>query len=324
MNIQANSKNKILEQNSIIQESKRQKALKEAGGVSFGAAILSQNYDIAMIKQANDIAELSTKAISVINNETMPTQIVSTNLLQNNINAIKFSDHAYGYSVDSSGFMGEDFNKAAKLPENFKIHKSTLDELQRYANQTYLYKPNNLKNAFDNIDMADTIGKYYKLFSGIMGKNLQQNYTTNEISKLPRGFDININQNPFGNDGSFLKDIGLFEVTNVYKDMAQIDEEKTLSSKLSKIGVSLSVHMLNLAQTMQKNLQDDNGWSFNPQMSMYENEQGYSQSGVFVSFLKNFPPIPSNSGDTKLNDASKSFAYTSYLQSSKDDTANMT
>ena len=36
---------------------------------------------------------------------------------------------AYGYSVDSKGFMGADFNKAAGLPAEFKIHKSTLDWL---------------------------------------------------------------------------------------------------------------------------------------------------------------------------------------------------
>lgn len=36
---------------------------------------------------------------------------------------------AYGYSVDSKGFMGADFNKAAGLPQDFKIHKSTLDTI---------------------------------------------------------------------------------------------------------------------------------------------------------------------------------------------------
>ena len=36
---------------------------------------------------------------------------------------------AYGYSVDSKGFMGADFNKAAGLPNEFKIHKSTLDAI---------------------------------------------------------------------------------------------------------------------------------------------------------------------------------------------------
>ncbi|EAK3860536.1 hypothetical protein FDA99_09455, partial [Campylobacter jejuni] len=45
---------------------------------------------------------------------------------------------AYGYSVDKDGYMGSDFNKAAGLPEDFKIHKSTLDEIERRAeNNSY-------------------------------------------------------------------------------------------------------------------------------------------------------------------------------------------
>ncbi len=28
--------------------------------------------------------------------------------------------------------MGSDFNKAAGLPEDFKMHKSTLDEIERF------------------------------------------------------------------------------------------------------------------------------------------------------------------------------------------------
>ncbi|TEY06758.1 hypothetical protein ELQ27_26865, partial [Campylobacter sp. CH185] len=32
----------------------------------------------------------------------------------------------------ANGYMGEDFNKAAGLPEDFKIHKSTLDEIYNF------------------------------------------------------------------------------------------------------------------------------------------------------------------------------------------------
>ncbi|UWU97981.1 hypothetical protein DSQ35_p56 (plasmid) [Campylobacter jejuni] len=35
--------------------------------------------------------------------------------------------------------MGSDFNKAAGLPEDFKIHKSTLDEIKKAAeNEPYI------------------------------------------------------------------------------------------------------------------------------------------------------------------------------------------
>lgn len=34
--------------------------------------------------------------------------------------------------------MGADFNKAAGLPDDFKIHSSTLKEIERY-NETWMY-----------------------------------------------------------------------------------------------------------------------------------------------------------------------------------------
>ena len=50
------------------------------------------------------------------------------------------SQEGYGYSVDAKGFMGADFNKAAGLPQDFKIHKSTLDAIvphnQKHPNYT--------------------------------------------------------------------------------------------------------------------------------------------------------------------------------------------
>ena len=55
--------------------------------------------------------------------------------------SLNFSDlQAYGYTVDKAGFMGADFNKAAGLPQDFKIHKSTLDAIvlhnQKHPNFT--------------------------------------------------------------------------------------------------------------------------------------------------------------------------------------------
>ena len=67
---------------------------------------------------------------------------------------------AYGYSVDSKGFMGADFNKAAGLPAEFKIHKSTLDAInnktQEYCQKTSWLTGTNI--VATNIDYADTVG----------------------------------------------------------------------------------------------------------------------------------------------------------------------
>ncbi|MBE8584514.1 hypothetical protein YZ70_03195 [Campylobacter concisus] len=60
------------------------------------------------------------------------------------------------------------FNKAAGLPQDFKLHKSTIKEFLNFAT-----KQNNINSAlysnasdklFENIDTADTIGQYCAIF----------------------------------------------------------------------------------------------------------------------------------------------------------------
>ena len=86
-----------------------------------------------------------------------PAKFTYTTSSQNSLISLNFSDlQAYGYTVDKAGFMGADFNKAAGLPQDFKIHKSTLDEIVRYNNKTYLFTQDRSKAAFEKIDVADT------------------------------------------------------------------------------------------------------------------------------------------------------------------------
>ncbi|WP_430640097.1 Cj0814 family flagellar-dependent secreted protein, partial [Campylobacter concisus] len=98
-----------------------------------------------------------------------PVKFTYTTSSQNSLISLNFSDlQAYGYTVDKADFMGADFNKAAGLPQDFKIHKSTLDELSRFAERNHVLNRIKSKDEqikiFDNIDMADTIKHYYRLF----------------------------------------------------------------------------------------------------------------------------------------------------------------
>ncbi|MBF0928617.1 MAG: flagellar biosynthesis protein FlgG, partial [Campylobacter concisus] len=90
--------------------------------------------------------------------------------------------------------MGADFNKAAGLPQDFKIHKSTLDELSRFAERNHVLNRIKSKDEqikiFDNIDMADTIKHYYRLFdqmTSALGDD-KKSYTLADIGKLPKGY----------------------------------------------------------------------------------------------------------------------------------------
>ena len=96
---------------------------------------------------------------------------------------------AYGYSVDSKGFMGADFNKAAGLPQDFKIHKSTLDTIVDNAkSETKFF---NLLAGSSvsvvNVDVANTIGQYYSLFTQLVGRE-KNSFSSTELSLLPAGY----------------------------------------------------------------------------------------------------------------------------------------
>ena len=82
---------------------------------------------------------------------------------------------AYGYSVDSKGFMGADFNKAAGISENVKIHSKTIEQLSTHA-----------KNIGFNGSAVEITKKAWSNFSQIIGDEsaLRGEKSYNEI-KMP-------------------------------------------------------------------------------------------------------------------------------------------
>ena len=132
---------------------------------------------------------------------------------------------AYGYSVDSKGFMGADFNKAAGLPNEFKIHKSTLDELVANSYRTLGWEnaASTTKATFSNIDVANTIGQYFNVFSQIVDTS-KKAFSTGELNALPAGYDF------IGKENSLvgLKDFENMVVTHKF-DGSQMNELENLA-----------------------------------------------------------------------------------------------
>ena len=237
---------------------------------------------------------------------------------QNSLISLNFSDlQAYGYTVDKAGFMGADFNKAADLPQDFKIHKSTLDEIVRYNNKTYLFTQDRSKPAFEKIDIADTTKHYYKLFKSIVGGE-KDRYSEADLINLPKGFSMDTNQKAFGKNANFLKDVSLISATNVYKTFDQINDAKSVRDELRGFGVSHEVYELNFSKEHLDARANDE-YKFNPDMSVYQVDNIYSKAGVFVGFLKSFSPIASDSGETKLGAEASSFSKLMSEQSLADD-----
>ena len=235
--------------------------------------------------------------------EIRPTQNTFVSASTNNLISLNFNDlQAYGYTVDKAGFMGADFNKAAGLPKDFKIHKSTLDELNRFAERNHVLNRIKSKDEqikiFDNIDMADTIKHYYRLFdqmTSALGDD-KKSYTLADIGKLPKGYSTK--GTSYDAKGHLLKDLSNSTISNIYSSTDELNSAKSISKELSSAGVRLIVKEVDFTMS-----EAGDEFSFNPDMSVYQVDEGYSKEALFMGFLRSSRPLPSDSAKTKLSSA---------------------
>ena len=250
----------------------------------------------------SDIFNQKTKEkVSEPNQE--PAKFTYTTSSQNSLITLNFNDiQAYGYTVDKAGFMGADFNKAAGLPHDFKIHKSTLDELSRFAERNHVLNRIKSKDEqikiFDNIDMADTIKHYYRLFdqmTSALGDD-KRSYSLADIGKLPKGYSTKGTH--YDAKGHLLKDLSNSTISNIYSSTDELNSAKSLSKELSSAGVRLIVKEVDFTMS-----EAGDEFSFNPDMSVYQVDEGYSKEALFMGFLRSSRPLPSDSAKTKLSSA---------------------
>ncbi|EAJ5886587.1 hypothetical protein DI012_07420, partial [Campylobacter jejuni] len=118
----------------------KQKLIKNSK-ISFANTFLKQNASkLNEIQSANsqtlvrsevlNSTNISNTSNSISSKTSSPNYDISSEF-KNSIYTLKYkqadisntsTNTAYGYSVDKDGYMGSDFNKAAGLPEDFKIH----------------------------------------------------------------------------------------------------------------------------------------------------------------------------------------------------------
>ncbi|HEF9732195.1 TPA: hypothetical protein SB133_001292 [Campylobacter coli] len=333
--------------NSILSQSKANKESKENSKISFANAFLKQNASkLSDIESKNSQTLARSEILSnnnALNNSSNSTNISNssnTNLsinnttktsspnydisseFKNSIYTLKYkqvdlsTDTAYGYSVDKDGYMGSDFNKAAGLPEDFKIHKSTLDEIKKAAeNEPYIADMKQyfgVSEYYTNIDMAETIKQYYNLFSNALGQsfpNDKTSFSEADINSMPKGYAINGIKSMDFNDPSnrmnitHLRDFSNSLISNVYKTPEQAKEADEIWLDSGCMIKGLSSETLGLSLEEIKNVSKGEDWQFNPDMSVYpQNEDGsYSKETLFMSFLKSQGGQPVESLKTTLN-----------------------
>ncbi|EAJ5299792.1 hypothetical protein DDP19_06485 [Campylobacter coli] len=309
--------------NSILSQSKANKESKENSKISFANAFLKQNAsklsDIEsknsqtlarseVLNSTNTTNTSNNTNFSISSKTSSPNYDISSEF-KNSIYTLKYkqvdlsTDTAYGYSVDKDGYMGSDFNKAAGLPEDFKIHKSTLDEIKKAAENDPVVSSTKeylgVSEYYTNIDMAETIKQYYNLFSNALGQsfpNDKTSFSEADINSMPKGYAINGIKSMDFNDPSnrmnitHLRDFSNSLISNVYKTPEQAKEADEIWLDSGCMIKGLSSETLGLSLEEIKNVSKGEDWQFNPDMSVYpQNEDGsYSKETLFMSFLKSY------------------------------------
>ncbi|EMF2294115.1 hypothetical protein V2106_001763 [Campylobacter coli] len=313
--------------NSILSQSKANKESKENSKISFANAFLKQNASkLNEIQNANSQTLARSEVLNSTNttntsnntNFSISSKTSSPNYdisseFKNSIYTLKYkqvdisntsTNTAYGYSVDKDGYMGSDFNKAAGLPNDFKIHKSTLDEIYSFNTSFKEHTANDLgvSNYYTNIDMADTIRQYYSKFNQIInhsfGNSNKTSFSVEDLNSLPKGYSIH------NTDFKFMfQNLDSQTITNFYNTQERYNE----AEQLGMFGhINIGLQPLNFTpQSMQTQNLDENSakYTFNPDMSVYpQNEDGsYSKEALFMSFLKSSGGEALEGGNTTLN-----------------------
>lgn len=119
------------------------------------------------------------------NNYYISNKINTKNSTINNTNEV------LGYKVDKEGYFTSEFNKAANIPADIKIHSSTMQSLVDFwANEN----TSSMIKTFESIDIAKTVGNAYKILSQLIDKDTldsKANFTLDEIKNLPQGYEFN-------------------------------------------------------------------------------------------------------------------------------------
>ncbi|ELZ6556617.1 hypothetical protein UXW93_000692 [Campylobacter coli] len=311
----------------MLSQAKANKESKENSKISFANAFLKQNASkLNEIQNANSQTLVRSEVLNSTNttntsnntNFSISSKTSSPNYdisseFKNSIYTLKYkqvdisntsTNTAYGYSVDKDGYMGSDFNKAAGLPNDFKIHKSTLDEIYSFNTSFKEHTANDLgvSNYYTNIDMADTIRQYYSKFNQIInhsfGNSNKTSFSVEDLNSLPKGYSIH------NTDFKFMfQNLDSQTITNFYNTQERYNE----AEQLGMFGhINIGLQSLNFTpQSMQTQNLDENSakYTFNPDMSVYpQNEDGsYSKEALFMSFLKSSGGEALEGGNTTLN-----------------------
>jgi len=92
-----------------------------------------------------------------------------------------------GYEVDEDGYFTSEFNEAAGIPKDYKIHSDTLKSLVNVNDKAIAFN-----KMFSKIDIAKTVHNAYKILSQVAGDELlnsKESFTKEDLAKFPQGYE---------------------------------------------------------------------------------------------------------------------------------------
>ncbi|MDD2448084.1 MAG: hypothetical protein PHS42_00340 [Sulfurimonas sp.] len=134
--------------------------------MSIASVTSSSLYSASIVKKRSETSEISTDAIS-LSAVSSDSATISTK---------------WGFKVDENGFFSTDFNKAAGIPDNIKIHKNQMAMTETYT-----------KAIGSNDDPVTALGKVWSFFSKVAGNTLDidGSMTVDQIKNMPYSFQSN-------------------------------------------------------------------------------------------------------------------------------------
>ena len=95
-----------------------------------------------------------------------------------------------GYGIDKDGYYTSDFNEAAGIPNDYKIHSSTMESFAKMKTNE-----NNFLRIFRSVDIAKSVGNAYKILSQVVGEdilNSKSSFSKDDIAQFPQGYEYNM------------------------------------------------------------------------------------------------------------------------------------
>ena len=121
--------------------------------------------------------------------QTIVSNISVTESKIQNSDIVDTNDSILGYKVDNDGYFTNEFNKAAGIPDDYKIHSDTIKSLVNVRTNK-----GDFTRSFKSIDIAKTVGNAYKILTQLVDEktlNSKESFTIDEISKFPQGYEYN-------------------------------------------------------------------------------------------------------------------------------------